>query len=124
MKYTITLAHRKKMTDAVHSKGTIATAKLIALGTGGANGADIKEPLPTATKLNNEIMRKAYTSSKKISDSCYEYTMALAAEEQIGQPISEMALIDSEGDIICIMNFTTKIKDDIPESYSIRNRYE
>ena len=37
--------------------------------------------------------------------------------------MSEMMLIDSEGDPICFLNFLPKQKDDIKETYRIRNHY-
>lgn len=123
MKYTLTDAHRKKIALATHSQGTIATVAQIALGTGGVDGGTIKTPVSTASRLNNEVLRKAYTSSTKIDEFCYEYALALGTNELVGKAISEMALIDSDGDFICILNFYPKTKDDIQETYRIRNHY-
>lgn len=123
MKYTITDAHRKKIALATHSQGTIATVAQIALGTGGGDGGSIKTPVSSANKLNNEVLRKAYTSSTQVDEFCYEYVLALGGDELVGKAISEMALIDSDGDLICILNFYPKTKDDIQETYRIRNHY-
>jgi hypothetical protein len=124
MKFTIADAHRKKIALATHSKGTIATVSQIALGTGGLNAdGTVKTPSGTATKLNSEIVRKPYTASEKVDDFCYEYALVLAETEYVGSKISEMALIDSEGDPVCFLNFLPKQKDDIKETYRIRNHY-
>ena len=68
--------------------------------------------------------RRAYTAAEPVNDYCYEYALVLAENECIGQAISEMALIDSEGDLICILCFLPKTKDNIQETYRIRNHYE
>lgn len=114
MKYTISDVHRKK----------IATVAQIALGTGGVDGSgNVKTPAGSATKLNTEVIRRAYTASEKVDDACYEYALVLAENECVGSKISEMMLIDSDGDPICFLNFLPKQKDDIKETYRIRNHY-
>ena len=122
MKYTISDIHRKKIAQATHSAGKIATVAQIALGTGGVDGSG-KTPAGSATKLNTEVIRRAYTASEKVDDACYEYALVLAENECVGSKISEMMLIDSDGDPICFLNFLLKQKDDIKETYRIRNHY-
>lgn len=123
MKYVITDVHKQKMSQATHSTGTIATVAMIALGTGGMDGEAVKNPAGSATDLNKEILRRNYTACDQVDDFCYEYSLVLSEEELVGQSISEMALIDSEGDLICILHFLPKVKDNISETYKIRNRY-
>lgn len=124
MKYTISDVHRKKIAQATHSVGKIATVAQIALGTGGVDGSgNVKTPAGSATKLTAEVIRRAYTASEKVDDACYEYALVLAENECVGSKISEMMLIDSEGDPICFLNFLPKQKDDIKETYRIRNHY-
>ena len=114
MKYTISDVHRKKIAQATHSAGKIATVAQIALGTGGVDGSgNVKTPAGSATKLTAEVIRRAYTAS----------ALVLAENECVGSKISEMMLIDSEGDPICFLNFLPKQKDDIKETYRIRNHY-
>ena len=62
------------------------------------------------------------------SDAVYALRMTsavsfVAENECVGSKISEMMLIDSEGDPICFLNFLPKQKDDIKETYRIRNHY-
>lgn len=123
MKFVIADAHRKKMAAATHSTGRIATVKQIALGTGGVSGTTVKTPVSSATRLNNEVYRANYTAAEKVDDFCYEYALVLLENQLVGQGISEIMLVDSEGDPVCFLNFLTKIKDDIKETYRIRNRY-
>lgn len=124
MKYTISDVHRKKIAQATHSAGKIATVAQIALGTGGVDGnGNVKTPAGSATKLSTEVIRRAYTASEKVDDACYEYALVLAENECVGSKISEMMLIDSDGDPICFLNFLPKQKDDIKETYRIRNHY-
>ncbi|MBQ9250836.1 MAG: phage tail protein [Oscillospiraceae bacterium] len=124
MKFVITNKHRQKIATATHQSGTIAKVAQIALGTGGVNGSGVITPSGGATRLNNEVIRRPYTASQKVNDYCYEYALTLAENECVGQAISEMALIDSAGDLISILNFLPKTKDDIQETYRIRNHYE
>ena len=124
MEFVITNKHRQKLAKATHTTGRIATVAQIALGTGGLSGSGVRTPSGAATKLNNEVIRRAYTAAEPVNDYCYEYALVLAEVECIGQAISEMALIDSEGDLICILCFLPKTKDNIQETYRIRNHYE
>ena len=123
MKFVITDKHREKLAEATHSTGQIAKVAKIALGTGGMTGEDIRIPLGSETELKEEIVRKEYTASEKVTNFCYEYALVLEAGEHVGKKISEMALIDSDEDIIAILCFLPKTKDNIEETYRIRNHY-
>lgn len=124
MKYVITAIHRKKMAEATHTTGTIAKAKWIALGSGGVDSSNnIITPLEGNVSLNNEVMRKEYTTSRKASDTSYEYTIELAENELVGTYISEIALIDEDGDAIAFANFLPNGKDDTESTYTIEDNY-
>lgn len=123
-KSIITKVRRKKMAEASHTTGKLAKITHIALGSGGVNtDGSVKAPLADATKLNTEVIRKAYTSSTKISDTSYEYTIKLGADELVGTYISEMALIDEDGDVVAFSNFLAKGKDEIEVIFSIEDNY-
>lgn len=123
-KSIITKVRRKKMAEASHTTGKLAKITHIALGSGGVNtDGSVKEPLADATKLNTEVIRKAYTSSTKISDTSYEYTIKLGADELVGTYISEMALIDEDGDVVALSNFLAKGKDETEVIFSIEDNY-
>ena len=124
MKNVITAIRRKKMAEATHTTGKLAKAKWIALGSGGVDsGANIVTPLAENVKRNNEVIRKEYTSSAKTSDTSYEYVIELAEDELVGTFISEMALIDAEGDVIAISNFLPKGKDETETTFTIEDNY-
>lgn len=124
MKSVITTVRRKKMAEASHTTGKLAKVKWIALGSGGVDseGAVI-EPLAENVQLNNEVVRKEYSSSNKISDTAYEYTIKLSEDELVGTFISEMALIDAEGDVIAFSNFLAKGKDETETTFTIEDRF-
>ncbi len=124
MKNVITAKRRKKMADATHSTGKIAKAKWIALGSGGVDaGGNIITPLAENVQLNNEVIRKEYASSTQTSDTSYEYVIQLDEDELVGTFISEMALIDSEGDVIAFSNFLPKGKDETETTFTIEDNY-
>ncbi len=124
MKNVITAIRRKKMAEATHTTGTIAKAKWIALGSGGVDSSNnIITPLENNTSLNNEVVRKEYTASRKISDTSYEYIIELEGNELVGTYISELALIDEDGDVIAFSNFLPKGKDETESTYKIEDNY-
>lgn len=120
----ITKMRRKKMAEASHTTGSIAKITHIALGSGGvtADGAVIT-PLAENVQLNNEIIRKPYISSQKISDTAFAYTIKLEENELVGSYISEMALIDEEGDVVAFSNFLAKGKDETEVTFTIEDNY-
>lgn len=124
MKSVITAVRRAKMSEATHTTGKIAKAKWIALGDGGVDGQGaIITPLAENVQLNHEVIRKEYASSTQISDTAYEYTILLEEDELIGTYISEMALIDAEGDVIAFSNFLAKGKDETETTFTIEDNY-
>lgn len=124
MKSVITATRRTKMAEATHTIGKLAKAKWIALGSGGVDSENnIITPLAENVQLNNEVIRKEYTSSTKTSDTSYEYVIELAEDELVGVFISEMALIDAEGDVIAFSNFLPKGKDETETTFTIEDNY-
>lgn len=124
MKSIVTKKRREKMASATHSTGMIAKAKWIALGSGGIDSDNnIITPLAENVQLNNEVIRKEYVSSKKTSDTSYEYTIKLEEEELVGIFISELALIDEDGDVIAFSNFLPKGKDEIETTFTIEDSF-
>lgn len=76
-------------------------------------GADGKPYVPDVdqTELVNEIVRKKLDSKMRISDSCYRYTGMLSEIEGNGKYITEIGLVDEDGDLVCIKTFDKKIKN-------------
>lgn len=124
MEYCITKKAKEKMSKARHESGIIPRVKYIALGTGGCDiNGNIRPPLEEDISLREEIIRKEYTSYTQTADAGYQYTLRLEADECINAKISEMALIDEEGDCITICCFLPKGKDDTEVTFSIDDVY-
>lgn len=124
MESVITAVRRKKMSEATHTTGKIAKAKWIALGSGGVDAdGNIITPLEQNVQLNEEIIRREYTSSQKTSDTSYEYMIKLAEDELVGTYISEIALIDEDGDAMAFSNFLPKGKDETETTFIIEDNY-
>ncbi len=124
MKSVITKIRRTKMSEATHTTGKLAKAKWIALGDGGVDlDGNIVAPLAENVQLNHEIIRKEYSSSNQTSETSYEYTIKLEESELVGKYISEMALIDADGDVIAFSNFLSKGKDETETTFTIEDNY-
>lgn len=120
----ITKIRRKKMAEASHTTGKIAKITHIALGSGGVNeDGSVIVPLAENVGLKSEVVRKPYTSSKKTSDTSYEYTIKLEENELVGTFISEMALIDEDGDVVVFLNFLAKGKDETEVTFTVEDNY-
>ena len=123
-KSVITKIRRKKMAEASHTTGKIAKITHIALGSGGVDAnRKVIEPLPENVRLKHEVIRKPYTSSTKVSETSYEYVIKLEENELIGVEISEMALIDEDGDVAAFSNFLAKGKDETEVTFTIEDNY-
>lgn len=123
-KSVITKIRRKKMAEASHTTGTVAKITHIALGSGGVNAdGTVIVPLAENVALKKEAVRKPYTSSTKTSDTSYEYTIKLEEDELVGTFISEMALIDEDGDVVAFSNFLAKGKDETEMTFTIEDNY-
>lgn len=107
-----TLKAREKMVKA--RAGDIVLPKIVsmAFGSGGINPAG--QPItPSAgdNRLKTEIFRKAVDGHKYISQMVCRYTCTLTKPELANKYINEIALVDSEGDLVAIKTFTNKGKD-------------
>lgn len=123
-KSVITKIRRKKMAEASHTTGTVAKITHIALGSGGVNAdGTVIVPLAENVALKKEVVRKPYTSSTKTSDTSYEYTIKLEEDELVGTFISEIALIDEDGDVVAFSNFLAKGKDETEVTFTIEDNY-
>lgn len=112
MNQIVTKKARKKMMQA--RAGAIALPKIVgmAFGNGGVDGSgNIIEPLENQEVLNNELYRKEVDRYTFISDTSCRYECTLDTTELAGENISEIAIYDSEGDIVAIKNFMAKGKD-------------
>lgn len=110
MNSIITLTGRKKMAEARAGINPLPPITYMAVGDGGVEtDGTVKGP---GDVLANELVRKEVGNAIKISDTCYRYKLTLNKGELTGKEISEMALIDEDGDTVAIKNFLKKPKDE------------
>ena len=108
----ITKKARKKLVQARAGAVVLPAIVGMVFGSGGVDGADnVITPSDSQNELNNELLRKELDSYSFINDTTCRYECTLSESELEGEYISEIGLYDSEGDIVCIKNFTKKGKD-------------
>lgn len=109
----ITKVAREKLVKARSGAATLSPIKGMAFGKGGL-GSDGKPVIPTEdqTELGNEILRKEVDGYEMISSTTCRYTCTLDEDEASGENINEIALYDTDGDLVCIKTFTNKGKDE------------
>lgn len=123
MKSIITKIRRQKMAEAGRT-GSIAKISHVAVGRGGVDeNGEIRIVYDTDNRLNDELIRKEYSNVHKLSDTSYIYDIKLEADELVGEYISEIMLIDEDGDPVAFMTFLPKGKDDAETVFSIEDRY-
>jgi hypothetical protein len=118
----VTKLARQKMCKARAGVGTLPAVVGFAFGAGGVNeGGQVIVPSDEQNTLNTEIARKAYSSKELLTgDTTCRYTCLLEKSELVGERISEVALYDSDGDLVAIKNFLPKGKDaDIELTFTI-----
>ena len=72
---------------------------------------EVLEPETGQQELNNELYRKDISSIEVVSDTQIRYTCLLDEDELENEEISELALADTDGDLLTIKNFKAKGKD-------------
>ena len=84
----------------------------MAFGDGAASGSSVRKPLPTDTALQHELYRQNVDSVELQEDGISAmYTTTLGRTTLGGQAINEVALVDSDGDLLAIKSFSSKGKD-------------
>ena len=102
---------KRKMLKSRFDETTSCLVAGFVFGTGYGKDNKPYEPDPDQTSLLNEVVRKPLDSKVRINDGCYRYTGMLNEIEGNGQYISEIGLIDEDGELICIKTFDKKIKN-------------
>ncbi|MBO5093924.1 MAG: phage tail protein [Lachnospiraceae bacterium] len=107
-----TIAAKKKILLARAGMGQVQQIVEMAFGSGGVDeDGNVITPAEEQMNLNNEIYRKEITDIEVVSDTKIKYCCELSEDELAGSRISELALVDAEGDIVTIKNFAPKEKD-------------
>lgn len=112
---------KKKMLQARAGVAPLPKIVGMAFGNGGVNaGGAVVQHSPDQNALHSELLRKQIDGYTVVSDTLVRYACTLAAEELAGEYISELALYDADGDIVCSKSFMKKGKDgDIPTTYEV-----
>jgi hypothetical protein len=104
--------------------GTIARITQMAVGSGGVDEqGNEKVHLEDDVQLFNEILRREYTTCTKTDETAYEYSLKLEESELIGEYISELALIDEDGDVAAFLTCLPKGKDEVEVTFSMEDYY-
>ena len=84
--------------------------KYFAFGTG--LGDDGKRYTPTGkeTALKNEVARVEVISATVLDERSYQYLGEIPEDTANGEYITEVGLVDSDGDLVCIKTFDKKLK--------------
>lgn len=107
-----TLIAKKKMLLARAGAESVAPITWMAFGDGGVEtDGTVISPEEEQLELNHELYRKRITGYEIVSDVWIRYYCELTEEELADCNISELALVDAEGDLVSINNFKTKGKD-------------
>lgn len=108
---TTTIA-KKKMLLARAGQQELAQITQMAFGIGGVNAAgEVLEPSEGQQELGEEVYRKDIDKFEIISDTQIKYYCTLDENELVDKDISEIALVDADGDLVTIKNFKAKGKD-------------
>lgn len=108
----ITLAARSKMVRARAGEISLPNIVGMAFGIGGVDAAGIPVvPAASDAGLKNEVYRKPVDSYEFIGNTTCRYLCTLELDECVNESINEIGLYDSDGDIIVIKTFRSKIKD-------------
>lgn len=88
----------------------------MAFGSGGANKDG--NPIPPdgiKPNLGNELLRKNLDGYSFPSETSVTFACTISETELNGESISELALVDSGGNIVAVKTFIPKLKDDETE---------
>lgn len=115
---------REKLAKARAGDLVLPAITHMAFGNGGADANGNLIAPDSSNSLNNELLRKLVDShSYPIPTTC-RYICKLATNELVGQIISELALVDANGDIVVKKNIANKEKQaDIEMIFEIDDKF-
>lgn len=113
MSYSITTNKAKeKLVKARAGAINLPPIAKMYFGKGGINGSNIVvECTPEQVELKDKIFEKDIDGYKFTDFNKCEYSCTLDETELADEGISEIALVDRDGDIVAIKNFSIKNKD-------------
>lgn len=111
MRFIISSLYRKKLADACETSTTVPQVKCMALGNGAEDetGAVI-ELTGNEIALHNELLRKELETVQRVNDLQIDCDCNLTIEELTEIRINEIALFDTDGDLVAIKVFEGREK--------------
>lgn len=112
----MTVQGREKLVNARSGDATLSSITHMAFGNGAIDETgSLIAPLNTDIVLKNELLRKPIaTHTYPLPTSC-RYRGVIDKDELVGENINEIALVDSDGDLVAIKVFLDKVKDENSE---------
>ncbi len=108
----VTLEARKKMIKARAGLMPLPAIVGMVFGDGGVDEAgNPVTPLNSDSELKHEVYRKEIDNYTFVNDTTCRYFCTLELNECVDVNINELALYDSEGDLVAIKTFKSKGKD-------------
>ena len=118
-----TVKGRQKLCKAHAGLATLPKIEKMVWGKGGVDSdGTVKTPTGEETDLYDKLLEKNITSVTLVGEdeTTAKYTGKLEKTELAGEEISELGLVDTEGDLIVIRTFLPKGKDgDIEMTFDI-----
>lgn len=122
-KGVITVTGRKKLCMAHAGDSSLPKIAKMVWGDGGVDEKGVpKATTGTEVGLYNKLLEKAVEGHSYVNEgkTTCRYKATLEKGELTGKEISEMGLLDADGDLIAYRTFTKKGKDeDIPQEYDM-----
>ena len=107
-----TIKAKKKMLLARAGLQDLTRITQMAFGSGGVDDfGEVLQPDEDQEELVNEICRKDIKKIEVVSDTKISYYCTIGESELTNAELSELALVDEEGDLMAIKNFKAKGKD-------------
>lgn len=101
---------KKRFAQALNGSGSFPVIKMVAIGDGGIKDTgEVRAALADDIALHHELLRKNITAVTSLTESKYRYEIRIEKNELIEQEISELALIDEEGNIFYTECFSPKV---------------
>ncbi|MBQ8913913.1 MAG: phage tail protein [Lachnospiraceae bacterium] len=121
----VTNTAKTKMVKARAGLASLPAIVGMAFGDGAVTGSTIRTPLATDTALQHQLLRQVIDSATLQQDNISVlYACTLAKATLAGENINEIALYDSDGDLVCIKSFSNKGKDsDMEMEFSILDKF-
>ena len=114
---------REKMAKARAGLAELPPITHVAFGDGGCDSdGTVLTPASTMTALNHELLRKTISEKRVTAQCVITYVGKLAEGELDGKSVSEIALIDSEGDLANVQ-FSKGKADDLEQTFEIDDDY-